>query len=115
MVNGIRPWANHKEISKLSYAELVELYDMAKKATKGPWDYDIFSKEVTTRREKCKSDANFVCCLGCSEYHPVEDEDMQDEVGTYIAHTHPGVVKYLLREIAKLRYELFKKDESTSS
>lgn len=110
MVNGIRPWANHKEISHLSFPELMELYNMAKKATKGPWDYDVFCKEVTTRWEKCKSDAAFVCCLGCSEYHPVEDEDMQDEVGTYIAHVHPGVVMYLLREIERLKYELLKKE-----
>ena len=110
MTNGIRPWANHKEISHLSFTELMQLYYMAKKVTPGPWDYDIFSKEVTTRREKCKPDDNFVCCLGCSEYHPVEDKDMQDDIGTYIAHVHPGVVIYLLREIERLKYELLKKE-----
>lgn len=103
-------WSSQKEISHLSAAELLELKDKAEKALPGPYEYNGFGiqlayepedKERTGGAYKGKHICLFMCEDSWYEY-----DGETEAMAAFFTRTHPGVVKYLVDEILRLRTEL---------
>ena len=104
----IRPWANHKEISHLTFPELMQLYYMAIKATPGPWRFNLRDVKLAYEpddKERVQGDCgnDSVCSLYVPGNLVYTCELEGANNGEFIAHSHPGVVAYLIREIKRLR------------
>lgn len=107
----MEPWAMHKEPGYLYEANLRLLYFMAMKATPGPWKYEGSESygivetayDPEKKRTTGSSGNEHICCLKDGEYFDWENEEEQHATGRFIAHAHPGVVKYLIKEVLLLR------------
>ena len=109
-----KDWSNQKEFSFLDGDALEHLIALAEKATPGPWVHEgckycggvETAYEPKEPRTYGSSGNRHVCCLKDGEYYDWEDVEEQLATGEFIAHAHPGVVKYLANEVMRLRAEL---------
>lgn len=103
-------WYDQKEISHLSYCELMELRQMAEKATPGPWWFNGRDIKLAYEYKNNRIEGIYGNLIVSSLYVPnclvYRSRGEEQRNGNFIACSHPEVVKYLVDEVLSLRSEL---------